>query len=115
MFFIEPIINDILTPRSNQIDSGLDMAVSQVLDIFPTHKPRHIRRCLQHPTFNGNAEQLISAMLEGNLPFELNEEEEDTVQEVIPQEEELKYTKDRRNIWDNAPMEFSQLRIGKSQ
>lgn len=92
----------------------MDEAIVQVMDIFPSHSPQYIRCCLEHPTFEGDAERLISALLEGTLPPELNIDKE-TPYETVQPVEEFKYVKDRRNAWDEDIMDFSKLRIGKAR
>ncbi|KAF8591311.1 hypothetical protein K439DRAFT_1380796 [Ramaria rubella] len=93
----------------------LDLAVSQVLDIFPAYTPQHIRRCLEHSAFDGEPEKLISSLLEGTLPLELAEHAD--VPESIAQTDgfKYKYVNDRRNAWDDDVMDFSKLRIGKTR
>ncbi|KAF8524284.1 hypothetical protein BU17DRAFT_43029 [Hysterangium stoloniferum] len=100
-------------PFKEEDGSHLDLAVSQVLDIFPNYTPRHIRRCLEDRRFGGNAEMLISALLEGTLPPEL-ERAEETPSEAIQPVDEFKYTRDRRNVFDDVPMDLSRLKIGKT-
>src|SRR5882672_4463907 len=90
----------------------LDLAVSQVLDIFPTHTPQHIRRCLEHPTFSSDPEKLISSLLEGTLPLELIDEV-NVVSKSVSQIEEFEFIKNRHNTWDDDIMDFSRLRVGK--
>jgi activating signal cointegrator complex subunit 2 len=92
----------------------MDRAIAQVMDIFPSHSLEHVRRCLEHPSMDGDPAKLISSLLEGTLPAELAEKEE-TPQGIVPPAEDFKYVKDRRNAWDEDIMDFSRLRIGKTR
>jgi activating signal cointegrator complex subunit 2 len=84
------------------------------MDIFPSHSLQYIRRCLEHPTFGGDTEKLITSLLEGTLPPELDESKE-TPPKNFPPVEDFKYVKDRRNAWDGDIMDFSKLRVGKAR
>lgn len=107
-------------PSSEDANSmpDIDIAVSQILDIFPDQPVETVRRYLKHPSFQGDTEKVIAALLEGNIPPDLQTEEPPNKRFVDPQlapQPEFEYTKDRRNIWDDITMDESQLRFGKTR
>lgn len=95
----------------------IDLAVSQVLDIFPDQSVETVQRYLQYPSFQGDTEKVIAALLEGNIPPDLltDEPPKQVVDHPPTSHSEFKYTKDRRNIWDEIAIDESQLRIGKTR
>ncbi|KAF8351996.1 hypothetical protein F5887DRAFT_1057692 [Amanita rubescens] len=96
----------------NLPDPDLDIKVTQVLDILPSHSPSYVR----------SAEKVIEALLEGTVPEE-NElvaasEHEIKVGNRAPpntsaKDDIVKMVKERRNIFDDEVLDVSRLRIGK--
>ena len=104
-------------------DEQLDMAVAQVLDLFPDEDPGYLRYVLGHADYpyKGDAEKMIAALLDGTAPPKAD---------VGPamadggtgtsagagktNEDEFAFTRDRRNVFDDEIMDLSRLRIGKS-
>ncbi|KAK0449751.1 uncharacterized protein EV420DRAFT_1622043 [Desarmillaria tabescens] len=103
-------------PETTPSDPDIDLKVSQVLDIFPDYSPDYISAVLMHPSYpyRGNPEKLIEALLEGTAPSEDNVYTSQTSQPSGPSNE-LVYTKDRQNVFDNEKMDLSQLQIGKKR
>ncbi|EJU02280.1 hypothetical protein DACRYDRAFT_99944 [Dacryopinax primogenitus] len=88
----------------------LELKLTQVLDILPDESPDLIRACLRHPPFGGSVEQVVAALLEGNIPAEVrasvgSEERKDA----------FPLLESRRNVFDDDPLDFSKLRIGKNR
>lgn len=115
--------------RAAPVDDGVEEAVTQILSILPDQDPDFLRKCLAHSAFTGSGrvEKLMSALLEGNIPAELMMEETggSSVNEPPPllpstgdgkeQGKGYKYTKGRRNVFDDQPFDISALRIGKKR
>jgi activating signal cointegrator complex subunit 2 len=115
--------------RAVPVDDGVEGAVTQILSILPDQDPDFLRKCLAHSTFTGSdrTEKLMSALLEGNVPVELMMEEISgpSAKEPPPllpstgddneKEKKNKYTKGRRNVFDDEPFDISALRIGKKR
>lgn len=95
-------------------DAGLDIQVTQVLDILPDYSPEYIRRLLTHPSFpfRGNAERVIEALLEGTTPDEdaLRESDVENVSVVVPA---VDAPIERRNVFNQEVMDLSRVHIGK--
>ncbi|KZV93013.1 hypothetical protein EXIGLDRAFT_717666, partial [Exidia glandulosa HHB12029] len=83
-----------------------DPRVSQLADIFPDHDRTFLWRCLHHPTFNGDVDLVVGALLEGNPPPDLLEEPPTALPSPPVTE--------RRNVFDDDDLDFSKLRIGKT-
>ncbi|KAJ3485731.1 hypothetical protein NLI96_g4753 [Meripilus lineatus] len=100
-------------------DPALDVAVSQVLDVFPDQDPQYLRHLLAYPDypFKGNAERLIEALLEGTAPSPEDAAAAQLTQsddlQSPPIENEYRFTQDRRNIFDDEEMDLSRVRTGK--
>lgn len=114
----------------SQSASGIDgLAVGRVLDIFPDESRTFVERCLVHPAFSApdGAEKLIDMLLEGSaLPDGLaNYRYAGSDRLAVPnavavnisssgrQEHADSLLESRKNIFDDVPMDFSKLRIGK--
>lgn len=87
-------------------DAGdLDMAVSSVLEVLPDQDPGYVRRLLALQQYEGNAESVIAALLEGDAPLLLEPElEARTAWDPVPE---------RRNIFDEQHIEPTNVHIGK--
>ncbi|KAF8639204.1 hypothetical protein AX17_001690 [Amanita inopinata Kibby_2008] len=103
-------------------DPDIDIKISQVLDIFPSHSPTYIRLLLLLPTYSGNAEKVIEGLLEGTAPGEdelaaADATKVDTGPNWLPtsiNENEIeRMVGERKNIFDNDVMDLSKLRYGK--
>ena len=106
----------------NRPDPDLDIKVTQVIDILPSHSPSYIRLLLVYPPYGGSAEKVIEALLEGTVPEEIElvaaGEHEIKVGNRAPpdastKDDIVKMVKERRNIFDNETLDVSRLRIGK--
>ena len=93
-----------------------DLAISQVLDIFPDQPPDYIRSLLSLPRFSGNAEQVIAALLEGDAP---SVDEVSKFGPVVvldsskPDDQEFLFTRNRSNVFDDQKMDLENVTIGK--
>jgi activating signal cointegrator complex subunit 2 len=101
--------------------SDLDFKVSQVLDIHPGYPLMYIRELLTNPaySFRGNAEKLVEALLEGTAPT-LDEVDVSLQARGIHDPystamEDLSYTKDRHNAFDDDIMDLSLVHFGKKR
>jgi activating signal cointegrator complex subunit 2 len=81
------------------------------LDIFPDEDRQFVLSALRHTSVKGSAETLISALLEGNLSPDLLHLKEGGVVE----DHETEEVYERRNVFDDDEMDFSQLRLGKKR
>ena len=100
-------------------------AVSQILDILPDESPAFLEAALAHPAYSGNAESLLGALLEGSsLPGNLDTvrngevvhaEEVVEIQVPVPMPEKVDLVASRRNAFEDDPLDFSKLRIGKNR
>ncbi|KAF8635677.1 hypothetical protein AX15_000303 [Amanita polypyramis BW_CC] len=101
----------------DQYDPDLDIKVTQVLDVFPTHSPSYIRLLLEWPSYAGSTERVIEALLEGTAPeeSELVLPEANVGKSVHASEEDdiSRMVKERRNVFDDEVIDVSRLRIGK--
>ncbi|KAI0631281.1 hypothetical protein C8Q77DRAFT_1219404 [Trametes polyzona] len=109
--------------RADVPDEKLDIALAQVLDLFPDQDPAYIRYLLSHSDYpyRGDAERLIGALLEGTAPSRADvdaalarESAGAQVKEVKRAEEEFAFTKERRNVFDDEAMDLSKVKIGKN-
>ena len=115
--------------RAAPVEDGVEEAITQILSILPNQDPDFLRRCLAHSTFTGSdrTEKLMAALLEGKVPAELMMDETGgpsanepshqllSTEDRQEKEKEFKYTKDRRNIFNDQPFDLSALRIGKKR
>ncbi|KAG8914384.1 hypothetical protein FRC01_004101 [Tulasnella sp. 417] len=111
----------IVQEEEPEADHELDLAVTQVLDIFPDESPSFVKAALQDPTMGRSAETLISSLLESNLPPHLASLRDGTPQQPTtsprptssqPTSSQAPAQFERRNIFDDEEMDFSRLRIG---
>ncbi|PFH50856.1 hypothetical protein AMATHDRAFT_75327 [Amanita thiersii Skay4041] len=98
----------------------VDLKISQVLDIFPTHSPLYIGQLLALPAYTGSAEKVIEALLECTAPGEdelapINPSSEASrMPTVTPEDDEItKIVRERRNIFDDEALDISRIQIGK--
>ena len=100
------------------------MAVAQVLELLTDQNRVYVRYLLSHDDYpyRGDAERLISALLEGTAPSPADVQAASAAQAApqattapAPKVDEFAYTKERRNIWDEEKMDLSQVRIGKKR
>ncbi|KAI9069675.1 hypothetical protein FKP32DRAFT_1671178 [Trametes sanguinea] len=104
-------------------EEQLDLALAQVLDLFPDQDPSYIRSLLAHPDYpyKGDAERLIGGLLEGTAPTKAEigaaisrQSEQESQQSHIPVvEDDFAFTKGRRNVFDDEAMDLSKVKIGK--
>ncbi|KAF9225835.1 hypothetical protein BS17DRAFT_777758 [Gyrodon lividus] len=100
-------------------DPGLDLKITQVLDIFPDKSPKYIRELLLHSSspFQGNAEKVIEALLEGTAPDEgsLGDgfAEDFSVGVGAGHIHAIDVPIERKNIFDDEIMDLDRLHIGK--
>lgn len=95
-------------------------AMSQILDVLPDENSAFLQACLNHPDFHGPdaAEKLLGALLEGGpLPDGLDRLRDGTGQNSggTTTESEADLVASRRNVFENDPMDFSRLRVGKNR
>jgi len=94
-------------------------AMSQILDVLPDENPAFLQACLQHPVFHGPdaAEKLLSALLEGGpLPDGLDRLRDGTTQDSSEAPEpKTDLVGSRRNVFEDDPMDYSRLRVGKNR
>ncbi|OJT07568.1 CUE domain-containing protein 3 [Trametes pubescens] len=104
-------------------DEQLDMAVAQVLDLFPDQDPGYVRYLLSHNDYpyRGDAERLIGALLEGTAPSQADVEaaragEGAGARAVEKPSAPVEYalTSERRNVFDDEAMDLSKVKIGKN-
>ncbi|KAI0641559.1 hypothetical protein C8Q79DRAFT_1098523 [Trametes meyenii] len=107
-------------------DEQLDIALVQVLDLFPDQDPEYVRYMLAHSDYpyRGDAERLIGALLEGTAPSKADVEAAMAREVTRPQapaptlsgkrvEDEFAFTRERRNVFDDEAMDLSKVTIGK--
>ena len=107
----------------DELDADTDAvyaAMSQVLDVLPDENPAFLQACLHHPAFHGSdaAEKLLGALLEGGLlPDGLDRLRDGKPQDHggLPSEPKTDLVASRRNAFENDPMDFSRLRVGKDR
>ncbi|KAH8108784.1 hypothetical protein DFH11DRAFT_1516412, partial [Phellopilus nigrolimitatus] len=81
-----------------------DAAVSSVLDILPDQEPAYIHSLLALPEYAGDAERVISALLEGDAPAPAAMKLDPEPVEVLPE---------RRNIFSEQLVEPTSVNVGK--
>lgn len=95
----------------------IDPRVEEVRAILPDYASEYVEALLQRTEY-GSVERVVEALLEGTAP------PPEALQQQVPsitqtpqarEEEEFKYTRDRRNVFDAEDMDISQLRIGKKR
>ncbi|KAI0327591.1 hypothetical protein GY45DRAFT_1106095 [Cubamyces sp. BRFM 1775] len=106
-------------------DEQLDIALVQVLDLFPDQDPAYIRYLLSHSEYpyKGDAERLIGALLEGTAPSKADVDQALARERSQPpppaqtkqtkQADEFAFTRGRRNVFDDEAMDLSKVKIGK--
>ncbi|KAG9016630.1 hypothetical protein FRB90_002745 [Tulasnella sp. 427] len=94
-----------------ETDHGLDLAVTQVLDILPDENPTFVKTALQDPTIGRSPEALVAALLEGNLPPPLARIRDGPSEPPVASAPEPA-SMERRNIFDDEEMDFSRLQFG---
>ncbi|THH21142.1 hypothetical protein EW146_g343 [Bondarzewia mesenterica] len=98
-------------PSSSADKDDVDLKVSEVLSILPDHSPAYIRGLLLQPEFN-TVERVVQALLEGTAPSPSEVEREPGVGRT-KEADVFKYTKERRNVFDDEVMDLSKVRVGK--
>lgn len=105
-------------PTSSAInDVDLEIATTSVMDILPDYEPTYIRSLLKLPQYDGNAESVIAALLEGTAPppgsatlSNLSPNKPlDTV--LPPPREEPRI--ERRNVFNEQFIDASKVNVGK--
>ena len=105
---------EVATASSSKV---IDPRVEEVRTILPDHAPEYIEALLQRTEY-GSVERVVEALLEGTAP------PPEALQQQVPsiaqtprarEEEEFRYTRDRRNVFDAEDMDISRLRIGKKR
>ena len=104
-------------------DEQLDVAVAQVLDLFPDQDPGYLRYVLGHGDYpyKGDAEKMIAALLDGTAPSPEDvqaavEGDDVAVRDTNAHEEaEFTFTRERRNVFDDDVMDLSRIRFGKGR
>lgn len=105
-------------------DEQLDIALAQVLDLFPDQDSGYVRYLLSHGNYpyRGDAERLIGALLEGTAPTQADVKaamgrkgagvqlDEKPIEHV-----EYSLTSERRNVFDDEAMDLSKVKIGKNR
>ncbi|KAL5522498.1 hypothetical protein ACEPAG_8514 [Sanghuangporus baumii] len=101
-------------PPEPPVNVDLDAAVSSVLDILPDQEPAYIRALLALPQFGGNAEQVIAALLEGEAPPPSSVNSNSLPEPpVTPVSRDNAPPIERRNIFNEQPIETTNVQIGK--
>ncbi|EJC98289.1 uncharacterized protein FOMMEDRAFT_114485 [Fomitiporia mediterranea MF3/22] len=88
----------------------LDAAVSSVLDILPDQDPGYVRDLLALPRYDGNAERIVAALLEGDAPPPSTLR---TESETVPAPVLHAPLPERRNVFNEQPIEATTVNIGK--
>ncbi|KAI0052127.1 hypothetical protein FA95DRAFT_1616818 [Auriscalpium vulgare] len=93
------------TTGAGPSSSAADGMVSEVRAILPDYAPDYVRSLLSRSEFGGSVERVVEALLEGTAPSP----------EAIAREEAamLEFTNDRRNVFDDEPIDLSRFRVGK--
>ncbi|KIM46909.1 hypothetical protein M413DRAFT_64091, partial [Hebeloma cylindrosporum] len=96
-------------------DPDLDIKTTQVLDILPDTSPNYIKLLLAHDRYGRDPEKVLGALLEGTAMSE--EELERDLREGLEMEvekNEVEYKMEqRRNVFDDEPVDLSRYRVGK--
>ncbi|KAJ7461872.1 hypothetical protein B0H11DRAFT_1735892 [Mycena galericulata] len=92
-------------PPAAAEDPGLDLNVTQVLDILPDHPPEYIRALLLHPSYS-TPELVVAALLEGTAPSP-----DELKTSAVKPDSITSYV--RQNVYDDDAMDLARVRIGK--
>ncbi|EJD39570.1 hypothetical protein AURDEDRAFT_146570 [Auricularia subglabra TFB-10046 SS5] len=88
-----------------------DPRITQLADIFPSHSRDFLAKCLHHPSFNGDVDAVVGALLEGNAP-------PDILQDATPSPSRpstpAAAVLERRNVFDDDDLDFAKLHVGKT-
>ncbi|KAH9852302.1 hypothetical protein C2E23DRAFT_868782 [Lenzites betulinus] len=105
-------------------EEQVDIALAQVLDLFPDLRPGYLRYLLSHADYpyGGDAERLIGALLEGTAPSaaEVETAMRQARNDDVPSHAEKKraddfaFTAERRNVFDDEAMDLSKVKVGKN-
>ncbi|KAF9519421.1 hypothetical protein BS47DRAFT_1337199 [Hydnum rufescens UP504] len=96
------------------LPAAINPAIQQVLDILPDETPMFIEACLAHPSFSGSVERVIGALVEGGpLPDVLAAMRSMIVNPSPVEEPSL--LDSRKNAFDDDPLDFSKVKIGKNR
>jgi hypothetical protein len=95
------------------VDNQYDDVVESLLDIFPEYTKAFIKDCMEY--FDNNKEQLINAILENNLPKDLQNKIQPS---FIENEKEIAKNKtifdgDQFDISKKGKIDYSRIHIGK--
>ena len=96
---------------------AIDPRVEEVRAILPDYAPEYVEALLQRTEY-GNVERVVEALLEGTAPPPEALKQQVASKAPTPQtreEDVFKYTRDRRNVFDEEDMDLSRLRIGKKR
>ncbi|KAG8886313.1 hypothetical protein FRB98_001333 [Tulasnella sp. 332] len=98
-------------------DHDIELAITQVLDLFPDENRAFVHTALQDPAYDHSAEKLIAALLEETLHPNLTTLRAKTVSapagEDESEEEDEGY--ERRNVFDDEEIDISRVQIGKNR
>jgi activating signal cointegrator complex subunit 2 len=107
--------------RKTDSDPDLDIKTTQVLDILPDTSPEYIKLLLAHDRYGRDPEKVLGALLEGTA-MSLEELERDVRESEELEREygdgavehEVEYrVEQRRNVFDDEPVDLSRYRVGK--
>ncbi|KAF8316091.1 hypothetical protein DL93DRAFT_2078314, partial [Clavulina sp. PMI_390] len=108
--------------RPSPLEGDLAPQITQILEILPDESPDFLEACLRHPHFSdgpsdSTAERVLGALLEGaTLPKDLEQARSgEAVTIEVPAPPPIDLLASRSNAFDDAPMDFSRLRIGKNR
>ena len=97
-------------------DPDIDIKATQVLDILPDTSPEYIKLLLAHDRYGRDPEKVLGALLEGTAmsqeELERDLREEEAVDGAIGNEVEYR-VEQRRNVFDDEPVDLSRYRVGK--
>jgi activating signal cointegrator complex subunit 2 len=97
-------------------DPELDVKVTQILDVLPDLNPVYVRLLLGYEMYEGDPEQVLSALLEGRAPTEEEINVKLEQQEFyghVPTPLRAYDIAERRNVFDNQELDLAHLTIGK--
>ncbi|KAG6918737.1 hypothetical protein DXG01_012222 [Tephrocybe rancida] len=116
-------------PSPEAHDPDIDLKLTQILDILPDTSPSYARALLKYPTYAGDPENVIGALLEGSAPLP------DSVELTLEgggggggeggeiggwgggngADEALAIVAERRNVFDEVEMDLGSVRVGKKR
>ncbi|KAF8068903.1 hypothetical protein FPV67DRAFT_1414720 [Lyophyllum atratum] len=100
-------------PAPSQVPD-IDLKVTQVLDILPEHPSEYIRVLLEYPSYDGNPEKVIEALLEGTAPTLESVAAGHGIDSLSSRPDDvMNFVQERRNAFDDEVMDVTQLRMGK--